>query len=113
MVVEAGTVTAGNLATAARLSPAATTAAIQRLSAAGHLRREVDPADRRRAAVTITPGTAEQLDRLYGPIARAGHALLSRYSPTELALITEVLNAGRRLQLAEAERIRTTPPTPH
>jgi DNA-binding MarR family transcriptional regulator len=107
LVSAAEAMTAGALATAARLSPAATTAAIQRLAAAGHLRREVDPSDRRRAVVTVTATTAEILDRVYRPIGEAGLRLLDRYSPAELTLITEFLHVGRRMQLEQAERIRT------
>lgn len=106
LVGAAGAMTAGVLAEAARLSPAATTAAIQRLVAAGHLRREVDPVDRRRAVVTVTEGTVETLDRVYGPIGDVGRRLLDRYSPAELALITGFLRLGRRMQLEQAERIR-------
>lgn len=107
LVGAAGTMTAGTLSSAARLSPAATTAAIQRLVAAGHLRREVDPDDRRRAVVTVTATTAETLDRIYGPIGEAGRQALDSYSPTELTLITGFLRLGRRMQLEQAERIRT------
>jgi DNA-binding MarR family transcriptional regulator len=106
LVGAAGAMTAGALASAARLSPAATTAAIQRLANAGHLRRDVDPADRRRAVVTVTPDTAEILDRAYRPIGEAGRAVLLRYAPAELELIIEFLRAGRHMQLTHAERIR-------
>ncbi|MEU4419846.1 MarR family transcriptional regulator [Actinoplanes sp. NPDC024001] len=109
LVGAAGAMTAGALAAAARLSPAATTAAIQRLVAAGHLRRDVDPDDRRRAVVTVTTSTEETLDRVYGPIGEAGRQLLDRYSPAELTLITDFLQVGRRMQLQQAERIRTMP----
>jgi hypothetical protein len=49
------------------------------------------------------------IDRLYGPIERAGHRVLARYSPEELALITDFLRRGIDLQLAEADRIRSLP----
>ena len=57
---------------AAGLSPAATTAAIQRLVAAGHLSRDVDGRDRRRAVVALTPPARDLFDRAYTPIGRAG-----------------------------------------
>lgn len=109
LVGAAGALTAGALAGAARLSPAATTAAIQRLVAAGHLHRDTDPEDRRRAVVTVTPETAEAMDRLYGPIADAGHQLLTRYTAEELHLVTGFLELGRAMQLEQAARIRATP----
>ncbi|BEL08660.1 hypothetical protein Q0Z83_068510 [Actinoplanes sichuanensis] len=106
LVEAAGAMTAGALAGAARLSPAATTAAIQRLVAAGHLRRDTDPEDRRRAVVTVTAETVEVVDRLYGPIAEAGHRLLTRYTVEELRLVTGFLELGRTMQLEQAARIR-------
>ncbi|MEV6305711.1 MarR family transcriptional regulator [Actinoplanes sp. NPDC051861] len=106
LVSAAGAMTAGVLAVRARLSPAATTAAIQRLAAAGHLRRDVDPADRRRAVVRVTAEASAMLDLAYGPIAEAGHRLLTAYSPAELTLIVDFLRVGRRMQLDQAARIR-------
>jgi DNA-binding MarR family transcriptional regulator len=106
LVAAAGALTAGKLAAEANLSPAATTTAIQRLTNAGHLTRRTDAEDRRRAVVELTPEAAELLEEVYGPIERAGRALLAGYSPEELELVIEVLRKGERMQLAEAERIR-------
>lgn len=102
-----GTMAAGPLAAAAGLSPAATSTAIQRLVAAGHLTRATDPGDRRRAVVRLTPSASAALDRIYGPIHSAGLRELARYSAPELALIIDFLARGRRMQLDQAERIRT------
>jgi DNA-binding MarR family transcriptional regulator len=108
-LVTAGPCSAAALAGAAKLSPAATTTAIQRLVAAGHLTRTVDQDDRRRAVVALTPHAEELIERLYSPIERAGHRVLARYSAEELALITDFLRRGINLQLAEADRIRALP----
>jgi DNA-binding MarR family transcriptional regulator len=106
LVIEAGTLSAAALAGAAKLSPAATTTAIQRLVAAGHLTRTVDAADRRRAVVAPTPNAVDLIERVYGPIEKAGRRELARYSAAELELITGFLRRGITLQLAQAERIR-------
>ncbi|MEU4693458.1 MarR family transcriptional regulator [Actinoplanes sp. NPDC023714] len=106
LIGAAGTMTAGRLAEAARLSPAATTAAIQRLVTAGHLTREMDPRDRRRAVVALTAATQELIARVYGPIGEAGDELLGGYSPAELELITRFLRQGCAMQREQAERIR-------
>jgi DNA-binding MarR family transcriptional regulator len=106
LVAEAGTMAAGALATAAGLSPAATTTAIQRLVSAGHLSRGVDDRDRRRAVVAVTPPARDLLGDVYAPIGRAGRRELARYSAGELAVILDFLRRGIRLQLAQAERIR-------
>ncbi|BBH67488.1 hypothetical protein ACTI_41730 [Actinoplanes sp. OR16] len=106
LISAAGTMTAGAVASEARLSPAATTTALQRLVSAGHLTREVDPQDRRRAVVAVTAATRELLDRVYAPIAGAGLRLLGGYSPAELELITRFLRQGLAMQREQAERIR-------
>jgi DNA-binding MarR family transcriptional regulator len=101
-----GPLTAGQVAAAVHLSPAAATTAIQRLVARGYLTREPDPEDRRRAVVALT-GTARELaDRIYGPVGEAGVAAMSRWSAAELELIADFLERGRALQLTQADRIR-------
>jgi DNA-binding MarR family transcriptional regulator len=106
LVANAGTLTAGGLATAAGLSPAATTTAIQRLIHAGHLTRKTDADDRRRAVVELTARAVDLLEEVYGPVERAGCELLERYSAEELAFIVDLLRRGERMQLAEARRVR-------
>jgi len=101
-----GPLSAGRLAAAVQLSPAAATTAIQRLVARGHLTREADPADRRRAAIALTPQALRLLEQVYGPVSETAFATLQRWSAAELGLIADFLERGRALQLAEAERIR-------
>lgn len=105
-VVHGGPLTAGQVAQAVRLSPAAATTAIQRLVAHGHLTREADETDRRRAVVDLTPQARRLLAQIYEPVGEAGVAHLRRRSTAELEVIADFLDAGRRMQLAEAERIR-------
>ena len=104
--VLSGPLTAGQVAAAVHLSPAAATTAIQRLVARGYLTREPDPEDRRRAVVALTGSARELAERIYGPVGEAGAAALHRWSAAELELIADFLERGRALQLAQAERIR-------
>jgi DNA-binding MarR family transcriptional regulator len=106
LVFAAGSLSAGALAGAVGLSPAATTTAVQRLVAAGHLVREVDPADRRRTVLTLTESAAEVIRCSYGPVAEEGTRILAGYRPEELALIERFLLAGIDLQRRHAARIR-------
>lgn len=106
---EAGPLPAGRLAAAAGLSPAAASTAIQRLAAAGCVTRTADAADRRRAVVALTGRAASLLSQVYDPVRQAGLAELAAYSPAQIALVTEVLRRGQRLQLAQAERIGGLP----
>ena len=110
VLVQRGRLTAGEAAAAVRLSPAATSTAIQRLVAAGHLTRSADPEDRRRALLLLTEPARELLGRMYGPIGAEGAAMLADYTDDELRLITGFLTRGRELQLAHATRIRELAP---
>jgi DNA-binding MarR family transcriptional regulator len=104
--VLSGPLTAGQVAAAVHLSPAAATTAIQRLVGHGYLTREPDPDDRRRAVVALTASARELAERIYGSVGEAGVAALRRWTAAELELIADFLERGRALQLAQAERIR-------
>ncbi len=110
LVHRAGSLSAGALASAAGLSPAATTTAVQRLVAAGHLLREIDPADRRRTVLTVTDSAAASIALAYGPVADDGRRELAGYQSAELAVIERFLRAGIDLQRRHAARIRTLAP---
>lgn len=108
VLAQRGPMTAGALATAVGLSPAATTTAIARLVAAGHAQRDVDDLDRRRAVVALTDSAIELIDLIYGPLERAGRELLHGYSDDELTLIDNFLRLGLRLQLDRASHVLGT-----
>jgi DNA-binding MarR family transcriptional regulator len=102
-----GGLTAGELAVAAGLSPAATTAAIERLESAGYATRTRDADDRRRVVVTPTRLAARRSDRVYGPIQQGGIAVLEKYTRAELEVIQDFLREGRAFQDREADRVRS------
>jgi len=106
VIYQHGPTSAGRLAAAVGLSPAATTEAVQRLTARELLARDTDPADRRRAVITVGAGGAGLAERFYGPVGEAAQALLERYTDAELEVIADFLERARDLQLAEARRIR-------
>ncbi|MGI5128876.1 MarR family winged helix-turn-helix transcriptional regulator [Pseudonocardia sp. CA-107938] len=106
VIYQQGPTSAGTLAAAVGLSPAATTEAVQRLVARELLARDTDPADRRRAVITIGAAGVGLAERFYGPVGDAGMALLQRYTDAELTTIADFLERGRELQLAQASRIR-------
>jgi DNA-binding MarR family transcriptional regulator len=105
-VWEHGALTAGRVAAAVHLSPAAVTTAVQRLVARGYLTRRVDASDRRRAVVELTESARALIAQVYGPVGDAGVVELQRFSAPELAVIADFLERGRVVQLAQAERIR-------
>ena len=102
-----GSMSAGDLAAASRLSTGAITAVIDRLERAGLARRVPDPTDRRRVLVELTPKAfqeamelmVEPLRELYAPIA-------ARYSDDDLRLLIEFTREGRELQERHAEWLR-------
>ena len=102
----AGGMSAGELARAGHLSPAAVTAALDRLERAGYVRRVRDEHDRRRVLVEITDRMYELTGVLYGPLAASGDALLRELTEEQLAVMRDVLREAARLQLEQADRVR-------
>jgi DNA-binding MarR family transcriptional regulator len=101
-----GRMSAGQLAKAGHLSPAAVTAALDRLERAGYARRVRDHEDRRRVLVEGTDRMNEMTWQLYGPLARAGDSLLGELTVAELRLLRDILRESSRLQFEQAERVR-------
>jgi DNA-binding MarR family transcriptional regulator len=102
-----GPVGAGQLAAVTKLSPAAMTAALDRLERLGYVRRVRSESDRRSVIAELTPKARRLIEALYGPIGREGMARLDQYSDAELTLLRDFLRAGRELQLRHAARIRS------
>lgn len=102
----AGRMSAGELARQGQLSPGAVTAALDRLEAAGYVRRLRDRDDRRRVLVEPTERMAKLTEELYGPLAASGADLLDRYSDDQLRAFCEILRRGSELQLDQARRVR-------
>ncbi|MBV9607790.1 MAG: MarR family transcriptional regulator [Solirubrobacterales bacterium] len=102
-----GSMSAGDLAEASRLTTGAITAVVDRLERAGLAGRVPDPKDRRRVLVELTPKAyavatelmVEPMRRLYTPMAE-------RYSDEQLRLIIEFTREGRELQERHAEWLR-------
>lgn len=83
---------AGELARVTGLSTAATTTLLDRLETKGFVQRERDNTDRRRVIAQLTPEGQDKLDSMYGPLAREGGRLLSRFTNEELAMMRDFLN---------------------
>jgi DNA-binding MarR family transcriptional regulator len=107
-----GPMTAGQLADAVRLTTGAVTGVLDRLEAAGLVRRIRDTKDRRRVIVEVT----DELDRLgapvYGPLiadATAAHAV---FDADQLELITSFIRIERELLAKHTKRVAAMKPTP-
>jgi DNA-binding MarR family transcriptional regulator len=102
-----GSMSAGDLAEASRLTTGAITAVIDRLERAGYARRVPDPSDRRRVLVELTPKAYETaLELMVEPMRALYEPIASRYSNEDLQLIIDFTRQGRELQERHAEWLR-------
>jgi DNA-binding MarR family transcriptional regulator len=102
-----GSMSAGDLAQASRLTTGAITAVIDRLERAGYARRVPDPSDRRRVLVEATPKAFATAEELMGePLRRLYMPLAARYSDEQLRQFIEFTREGRQLQERHAEWLR-------
>ena len=92
-----GPKTAGVLATATGLRPAATTALIDRLEAKGLVERVRDDTDRRRVLVRMTDEGMRSTYAMYAPLVDEGQGLFAHHSVVELTAMRELLDAMREL----------------
>ncbi|MDQ6753549.1 MAG: MarR family transcriptional regulator [Actinomycetota bacterium] len=76
-------VTPGRLGDALNLSSPATTALLDRLDRAGHVRRQRDGADRRQVQVVMTDQARRLGSSLFSPLASRLAAALDGYTPEE------------------------------
>jgi DNA-binding MarR family transcriptional regulator len=100
-----GPTTPGALAATIGMSPAAMTAALDRLEGRGYVRRVRDTADRRRVLVEVTDVVRRAAGQLYGPIAAEGAEFIDRYTDAELTLLGDFLRASKELQDRHRSRI--------
>lgn len=83
--------TPGELARTLRLSPAATTALLDRLSRAGHVERRHDTADRRRVHLVMLPSARALALAFFMPLGRHMRAAFGEFNEQELATATRVM----------------------
>ncbi len=105
-LVEEEPMTAGALAEATGLTTGAVTAILDRLEAAGYIRRTHDAGDRRRVFVSVTAKANRRSGEIWGPLGETFRALHSRYSVAELELLLDYLRRGRELHAEHLERVK-------
>jgi len=92
---EAGeAVTASDLGAHLHLTRASATALVDRLAAAGHVRRRRDESDRRRVLVEHTDAARRDGRRAFQPMSRRLSAALEEFSAAELRTALRVLEAA-------------------
>src|SRR5436190_4615549 len=109
LLIDTGASTAGRLAEVMGLTTGAVTRVVDRLEQAGYVKRETDPADRRRVVIEIVPERVATIETLLASLERAAAREVERYSPEQLALIGDFLARMAELTHTEASRIRSAP----
>jgi DNA-binding MarR family transcriptional regulator len=100
-----GPMTAGQLAEAVRLTTGAVTGVLDRLEAAGLVRRIRDTEDRRKVIVEVTDEVARQGAPVYGPLmadAAEAHAV---FDADEVELITKFIRIERGILAKHTQRV--------
>ena len=105
-----GPQSAGAIAIATGLTPAAVTALIDRLEARGYLTRTRSLEDRRKVVIEATEATRELSERYYGAIAREGEKVVATFSDAELATISRFVHAALDLQRDQLARLKAEGP---
>jgi DNA-binding MarR family transcriptional regulator len=109
LLCHGGPMTAGELAERTGLTTGAVTGVIDRLEAVGYVRREADPADRRRVVVRAIPHRLRGVGRLFEPLAAAMAELCARYTDRELATILDFMNRSSEVARRHTLWLRRRP----
>jgi DNA-binding MarR family transcriptional regulator len=100
-----GPMTAGELAAQARLTSGAVTALVDRLEAAGLVRRTRDTVERRRVMIEVTPKVAELMAPIFGPVAEEGYRNMASYSDEDVTKILSFLQLSREFLQRHTARV--------
>jgi DNA-binding MarR family transcriptional regulator len=110
LIMQRGALSAGELARLTGLTTGAVTGIIDRLEAAGWVRRTRDRDDRRRVIVTLALSGARmrRVTAVFEPAARALSRALEGYTERELATLLDFVDRSRVLVEQEAVRLRSS-----
>lgn len=99
-------VTPTRLAELAGLTTGAITGVLDRLERAGFVRREPDPADRRRLTVRVEPARMGELSAYFEPLVARAAELTADWSPDARRALVRYLDGFTEALATEAERLR-------
>jgi DNA-binding MarR family transcriptional regulator len=105
-----GGATAGEFAKVTGLTTGAITGVIDRLERAGYVRRERDPADRRKVIVRARAVMTRRIAPVYDSLQREMTAIWSTYSDEQLALIADFLTRSCDLAVLEIAKLQNKRP---
>ncbi len=104
-----GPSTPGRLASWSGLSSGGVTVALDRLSKAGYVGREPNPADRRSLLVVLRPARARQLDAMYAGVEAETRRLLATLSPSDLDAVIRFFRTLAAARGSAADTKETQP----
>jgi DNA-binding MarR family transcriptional regulator len=107
-----GPMTAGRLAELLGLTTGAVTGVLDRLEASGVVRREADPADRRRVIARLVPEGMERVRAAFADVGAGAQELYAGYDEAQLTLIADYseASAGLTRRLTAEMRARDRSP---
>lgn len=100
----AGAMTPGELGSRTGLTTGPTTRLIDRLEAAGYVKRSPDPGDRRKVIVEPV-GRPAELDRVLAPARQKVGEILAGYSPEQLATLFDYFTRAAQAYQDAAEHL--------
>ncbi|MGH2585993.1 MAG: MarR family winged helix-turn-helix transcriptional regulator [Dehalococcoidia bacterium] len=102
-----GVITPGRLAEATGLSSGGVSGILDRLERTGFIRRESDPADRRRVLVWVSPEQGRRLIEVFTPMQEALDALYESFSDDELAVLLRLSQQSLAIMQEGTANLRT------
>lgn len=110
LIESGGPFSASELAQRTGLTGAGITNLVARLAAGGHVVREIDPQDRRRAVIRATTASSPELEDAFAHLGMSLGAVIGDYSAAEQAAIASYLQ--RMVDVLKEETIRLGTPPP-
>ncbi|GAB3975068.1 MarR family transcriptional regulator [Actinoallomurus acanthiterrae] len=101
-----GPTTAAVLAERVGLTPGSVSRMIDRLDAAGCVRRSPDPRDRRKVLIEPTPEGLKRIADYYAGLTDRTHEMLATFDDAQLQSLLTFVEAGRESARAEVARLR-------
>lgn len=105
ILMQEGSMTAGELAERLSLTTGAVTSVVDRLEKKGFARRVSDPSDRRKVIVEMNQKKLKILGKPYESVSKAFHKLVSTYSIDELKFLVSFYKSSIEITRVEIEKL--------
>jgi DNA-binding MarR family transcriptional regulator len=109
IVMDGGGATPGRLASATGLTTGAITGLIDRLEKAGFVRRQPDPADRRKVFLVASEDAVREIGRYYAHLETTMTQLWEKFTVEQLQTVLDFASRSADASTAEIEYLRALP----